>query len=1258
MSDSLPAGDPPENDGNWDEEYEIVPLRSPGESSSEFPATEILCILQTSGSGFRAGKSYRPDASGLRAAVKAADYKLGSQFLCTVHGADNFDEFFELLKGLSTDPNAFMIRGMLADWGRPLQQHRVTKRIGHVVYRRSVKIHRDEGYFSEWPFRHLQMLDLDGVALPQGMSVVVDPEACVKWALQHLLPPEFRDATFVYQLSSSAGLTKAENELNVHLWFYTEQTPKNEELRSWARWWNAKRRSKIIDPALFTEVQPHYTNEPELLEGLADPLVSRRLAMVIGARATVDLHIPTAQELSEELGSRQKRAIKEYNRSRSIKVKRNPNPAPSDEEVETVQLDDTVQKNGADELPGGPYFDAVKIGQGWRGYLRAIGFEGHIRTQIRAAVASYFYEYGSRGNRDLLSTEIEKAIEESPFLDSGEPQCRSRQEARNYLVAAYGDNSNVDELIAAIALLQSERERKAYEPCEPTWKLPELSAEEAFAQIQAAVTEVAADAREHRRRHGNPLDPWFLFERPSMTAINCSTGTGKTQAMITGVVGLLRSDETARVVIAVPTHKLGEGLADRINIEYDAEVATEWYGSDHADPMAPDKKMCPLAEAAAQLIPLGGKLEYLCSRRHGSMEYCPHHPIVAGLQPCGYRRQQRREVRNRTRVWIIPATMLAVAPPVALKRENKHGGEGDFDLLVIDEAPWFNLITSEPVKVPISWLSPAWWEAETSRAAEHQKRSAIEVLAKMHRVLTGLPLGEIPVDAFTALGFTQSILRSTRRTVWKFKTNLRARVRPGTDCRELITALSEAAPHNRRVVAVAEILSVVGRHVGGRLAPSGVVLTDDPQGTRYLCLRWRKEIDPAWLKAPTLYLDAANIGSFEIAKAWLSDLDLKLETTATAPHMRITQLVDSQMSYRRLLNYAAEGGEVLEKNDETAQRNQGRVAKVIAALGPSGLVICPKELRLAWEQAKTLPDGWMVWNFGAVRGRDEANAVPQLVVVSRQLPKPTQVEVTAETIFGRSVERLSPGAWYPKTPVGRLMVDGTGRRALAYRHPDPLVEAVRFAICEGELVQAVGRGRGVRRAAEAPLEVLILTDVPIPIPVNALTTWKELCDQGPLTLLATKGVVPLDYAGIEAALARWFGDDVNLKNWLQYRPEIRSKLSAIRKTARDSGGVDAREFGGISYRESDIGDSAKLAAYSYRRAGSRQSNIVLVNEAIHDDPRAATEAVLGPLADFRLLKNAPARRRRQRRHGLDVVNPLLLDQIFSRTASTPPSDSW
>src|SRR5216684_8995425 len=79
---------------------------------------------------------------------------------------------------------------------------------------------------------------------------------CVKWAVDHLLPPEFDDASFVYQLSSSAGLTKLENELNVHLWFITEQSYSNDNLRAWGRWWNAKQQQKIIDPASSPRSNP------------------------------------------------------------------------------------------------------------------------------------------------------------------------------------------------------------------------------------------------------------------------------------------------------------------------------------------------------------------------------------------------------------------------------------------------------------------------------------------------------------------------------------------------------------------------------------------------------------------------------------------------------------------------------------------------------------------------------------------------------------------------------------------------------------------------------------------------------------------------------------------------------------------------------------------------------------------------------------------------------------------------------------------
>ena len=47
-----------------------------------------------------------------------------------------------------------------------------------------------------------------------------------------------------------------------------------------------------------------------------------------------------------------------------------------------------------------------------------------------------------------------------------------------------------------------------------------------------------------------------------------------------------------------------------------------------------------------------------------------------------------------------------------------------------------------------------------------------------------------------------------------------------------------------------------------------------------------------------------------------------------------------------------------------------------------------------------------------------------------------------------------------------------------------LAEAVRWSICEGELIQAMGRGRGVNRTAVTPLEIDLLTDVVLPVTVD------------------------------------------------------------------------------------------------------------------------------------------------------------------------------
>ena len=51
-----------------------------------------------------------------------------------------------------------------------------------------------------------------------------------------------------------------------------------------------------------------------------------------------------------------------------------------------------------------------------------------------------------------------------------------------------------------------------------------------------------------------------------------------------------------------------------------------------------------------------------------------------------------------------------------------------------------------------------------------------------------------------------------------------------------------------------------------------------------------------------------------------------------------------------------------------------------------------------------------------------------------------------------------------------------------------IAEAFRRRITVLELQQIIGRGRGLWRTADNPLHVLVLTDVPLDMPVEELTT--------------------------------------------------------------------------------------------------------------------------------------------------------------------------
>ncbi|MBW7852609.1 MAG: hypothetical protein H3C38_19110, partial [Rhodospirillales bacterium] len=162
-------------------------------------------------------------------------------------------------------------------------------------------------------------------------------------------------------------------------------------------------------------------------------------------------------------------------------------------------------------------------------------------------------------------------------------------------------------------------------------------------------------------------------------------------------------------------------------------------------------------------------------------------------------------------------------------------------------------------------------------------------------------------------------------------------------------------------------------------------------------------------------------------------------------------------------------------------------------------------------------------------------------------------------------------------------------------HADPIAEAVRWSICEGELIQAMGRGRGVNRTADTALEIDLMTDVVLPVTVDALVPWSDLKPTR-RDLMALSGIV-LDNA---ADMAACF-------------PDLWPTAAAARQDR-------SRSVTNCYYRDlynSQMSHSS--AEVTWRPAGpGHRARTARVDLARIPDPEAWLTNRLGPLASFEL----------------------------------------
>ncbi len=201
-----------------------------------------------------------------RSPIQVKPYDAGSLF--TAYEPIKIHDIHQLstvVTFLETQQRGFVIRGA------PVSSQIVSKLVARKGSGEGAKF---KGNFKTPELgRHYIEIDVDKFALPRRLKLT---QATVHEVIDHVvhaLPSEFHEASYHWQLSSSAGVFD-KTKVSMHLWFWLNQPVPDKELKRWAHYVNTKVGATIVDPTLFQHVQAHYTAAP-IFEGMSDPFPIR-----------------------------------------------------------------------------------------------------------------------------------------------------------------------------------------------------------------------------------------------------------------------------------------------------------------------------------------------------------------------------------------------------------------------------------------------------------------------------------------------------------------------------------------------------------------------------------------------------------------------------------------------------------------------------------------------------------------------------------------------------------------------------------------------------------------------------------------------------------------------------------------------------------------------------------------------------------------------------------------------------------------------
>jgi putative DNA primase/helicase len=649
------------------------------------------------------------------------------------------------------------------------------------------------------------------------------------------------------------------------------------------------------------------------------------------------------------------------------------------------------------------------------------------------------------------------------------------------------------------------------------------------------------------------------------------------------------------IVFAVPTHRLAseqEALFKELPHAGSPLRVSTWRGRAADDPATPGEKMCRDLDAVldAQAIGLDPQSAVCRHKAKGEEEkLCPF------FAECPYQAQRK----ERADIWLVPHELIYSRRPGAI---------GDIAALVVDESAWQDGLEGlgpRPIALAVDALGHA--DARPGDATSPDWLTLQDYRTKARRILSGMTDGALPRDAFEAAAFTAADASDARKL--ELLRKLEPQMRPGMS-KEQRRAIVKGAEQNRIMLLRARFWRALERLLAdGGPVQSGwasLATTDGENGpVRELHLKARRSVKDGW-QVPTLLIDA--LLDINLVLPYWPQATITAEIEAEAPHQRIRQVTDRAFS-KAMLNPLDEEGTAARPD---VARKKGRNLRTVHAIVTREARRFPagKVLMVAQKGAKEgliglgLPPNVETGHHNAVAGQDIWRDVQLLIVIGRTMPRTAAVERMAEALTGSAITPLD--GQYERT-TGTRFVAGRGLVACEVdRHPDPAAEAIRRQVCEGELVQIIGRGRGVNRTAANPLDVLVMTDVTLPMPIHEEIAAADLDPTLPDLMLAAGGIVFENYRhAAEACPHLW-------SNW-------EAAKKAFARPRKGTFRYEVYSHTGLSP------SSAQIRRLDYQRAGRAHSPaIAWFDPLLRLDPETFLTEKLGPLAWCRVAAPEPS----------------------------------